>query len=100
MGENDRKFAQQKADYNGIAINSLAEQALLDAASRADGYTISRADLRASYDDNFSQFNSRHILVKTDDTATDKDTAQAAALAKAQDIERQLKADPNSKDLW
>jgi parvulin-like peptidyl-prolyl isomerase len=100
IAQNDPQLAQQKGDYDGIAINSLAEQALLDAVSRADGYTISAADLRASYDDNFGQFNSRHILVKIDDTATDKAAAEAAALAKAQDFQKQLKADPNSQDLW
>ena len=98
--ENDPRLAQQKSDYDGVAINSLAEQALLDAVSRSDGYAISDADLRASYDDNFGQFNTRHILVKIDDTATDKAAAEAAALAKAQDFEKQLKADPNSQDLW
>ncbi len=98
--ENDPQLGQQKADYDGIAINSLAEQALLDVVSRTDAYVISDADLRASYDDNFGQFNSRHILVKIDDTATDKAAAEAAALAKAQDIEKQLKADPNGQDLW
>ena len=97
--QNDPQLGQQKADYDGIAINSLAEQALLDAVSRGGGYTISAADLRASYDDNFGQFNSRHILVKID-TAGVKVTAEAAALAKAQDFQKQLNADPNNKDLW
>ncbi len=100
VAENDPQLTQQKSDYDGIAINSLAEQSLLDAVSRSDGYTISAADLRASYDDNFGQFNSRHILVKIDTTGTDKAAAEAAALAKAQDFEKQLNADPNNKDLW
>jgi len=100
VAQNDPQLAQQKADYDGIAINSLAEQALLDAVSRGDGYVISATDLRASYDNNFGQFNSRHILVKIDDTATDKAAADAAALAKAQDFEKQLKANPNDQDLW
>ena len=100
IAQNDPQLAQQKADYDGIAINSLAEQALLDAVSRGDGYTISAADVRAFYDDNFGQFNSRHILVKIDDTATDKAAADAAALAKAQDFEKQLKANPNDQTLW
>jgi len=98
--QNDPQVAQQKTDYDGIAINSLVEQALLDAVARSDSYAISSADLRANYDDNFGQFNSRHILVKIDDAATDKAAADAAALAKAQDIEKQLKADPNNQDLW
>lgn len=98
--ENDPQIAQQKSDYNGIAINSLAEQLLLDAVARDDGYRISDADVRARYADAFSQFRTRHILVKIDDTATDKAAAEAAALAKATDIAKQLKADPNNTDLW
>ena len=98
--ENDPQLASQKADYDGIAVNSLVEQALLDAVARREGYAISDADLRATYEDSFAQFNSRHILMKIDDTATDKAAADAAALAKAQDFAKQLRADPNNQDLW
>lgn len=98
--ENDPQIAQQKSDYDGIAINSLAEQLLLDAVARDDGYRISDVDVRARYVDAFSQFRTRHILVKIDDAATDKAAAEAAALAKATDIAKQLKADPNNQDLW
>lgn len=98
--ENDPQIAQQKADYDGIAINSLAEQLLLESVARGDGYRISDADVRARYVDAFSQYRSRHVLVKIDDTATDKAAAEAAALAKATDIAKQLKADPNNADLW
>ena len=98
--ENDPQLAQQKADYDGIAVNSLVEQALLEAMARQEGYTISDADLRAKYEESFSQFNSRHILVKIDDTATDKAAADAAALAKAQDLAKQLRANPNDQNLW
>ena len=98
--ENDPSLSSQKADYNGIAVNSLVEQALLDTVARQEGYTISAADLRAKYDESFGQFNSRHILVKIDDTAADKVAADAAALAKAQDFAAQLRADPNNQDLW
>jgi len=98
--ENDPQIASQKADYDGIAVNSLVEQALLDAVARQEGYAISDADLHAAYEDSFSQFSSRHILVKIDDTATDKAAADAAALAKAQDFAKQLRADPNNQDLW
>jgi parvulin-like peptidyl-prolyl isomerase len=98
--ENDPTLATQKADYNGIAVNSLVEQALLDSVARQEGYTISDADLRAKYQDSFSQFNSRHILVAIDATATDKAAADAAALAKAQGFAAQLRADPNNQDLW
>lgn len=98
--ENDPQLQQQKADYDGVAVNSLVEQALLDAVARQEGYAISDADLKAFFNDNFGQYNTRHILVKIDDAATDKAAAGAAALAKAQDFAKQLRADPNNKDLW
>ena len=98
--ENDPQIAQQKSDYDGIAINSLAEQLLLDAVARQDGYVITSAQIQARDEEDFSQFRTRHILVKVDDTATDKAAADAAALAKATDIAKQLKANPNDQDLW
>jgi parvulin-like peptidyl-prolyl isomerase len=98
--ENDPQIAQQKADYDGVAVNSLVEQALLEAMGRQEGYALSDAQVRARYADEFSQYRSRHILVKIDDTATDKDAADAAAKAKAQDIAKQLQAKPNDQDLW
>ena len=98
--ENDPRIQQQKADYDGVAVNSLVEQALLDAVARQEGYAISDADLKAFFNDNFGQYNTRHILVKIDDTATDKAAADAAALAKAQDFAKQLRADPNNAELW
>ena len=98
--ENDPQVQQQKSDYDGVAINSLAEQLLLDAVARQDGYTISDADVRTRYVDEFVQYRTRHVLVKIDDTATDKDAADKAALAKATDIANQLKATPKDQDLW
>jgi len=98
--QNDPQLASQKANYDGVAVNSLVEQALLDAAAHQDGYVISNADLQAKYEDSFSQYSSRHILVAIDATATDTAAADAAALAKAQDIATQLRADPNNQDLW
>ncbi|HEY8830208.1 MAG TPA: peptidylprolyl isomerase, partial [Candidatus Limnocylindria bacterium] len=98
--ENDPQLATQKADYDGIAVNSLVEQALLDSVAHDEGYTVSAADLQAKYEESFGQFNSRHILVAIDSTATDQTAADAAALAKAQDFAKQLRADPNNQDLW
>ena len=98
--ENDPQLATQKADYDGIAVNSLVEQALLDSVARDEGFTVSAADLQEKYEESFGQFNSRHILVAIDSTATDQAAADAAALAKAQDFAKQLRADPNNQDLW
>jgi len=71
--ENDPQIQQQKSDYDGVAINSLAEQLLLETVARQDGYVIADAEVRARYVDAFGQFRTRHVLVKIDDTATDKD---------------------------
>jgi parvulin-like peptidyl-prolyl isomerase len=98
--ENDPQLASQKADYDGIAVNSLVEQALLDSVAHQDGYTISPADLQAKYEESFGQYSSRHILVKIDETNTDTAAADAAALAKAKAIAAQLRADPNNQELW
>jgi len=98
--ENDPQLASQKRDYDGVAVNSLVEQVLLDTMARQEHYTITDADLRAKYEESFGQFNSRHILVKVDDAATDKAAADAASLAKAQDLAKQLRADPNNQNLW
>ena len=98
--ENDPQIAQQKSDYNGVAVNSLVEQALLEAVARQEGYRLSDAEIRARYQDEFGQIRTRHILVKVDEAATDKDAADKAALAKAQDIAAQLKAAPNDQNLW
>jgi parvulin-like peptidyl-prolyl isomerase len=98
--ENDPQIAQQKSDYDGIAINSLVEQLLLESVARGDGYRIADADVRARHVEEFSQYRTRHVLVKIDDTATDKAAAEAAALAKATDVAKQLKADPNNQELW
>jgi parvulin-like peptidyl-prolyl isomerase len=98
--ENDPQIAQRKSDYDGVAINSLVEQLLLESVARQDGYAVTDADVRARYLDEFSQYRTRHVLVKIDDTATDKAAASAAALAKATDIAKQLKAAPNDQTLW
>lgn len=98
--ENDPQIQQQKSGYDGAAINSLVEQLLLESVARGDGYGISDAEVRARYVDEFSQYRTRHVLVKIDDTATDTAAADAAALAKATDIAKQLRADPNNADLW
>src|SRR5258708_16286864 len=96
--ENDSRIQQQKSDYDGVAVNSLVEQALLDAMARQEGYVVSAADVKARQEADFSQFRSRHILVKIDDAATDKDAADKAALPKATALPTPLNAHPHYPD--
>ena len=98
--ENDAQISQQKAEYNGIALNSLLEQAILTSEASADRYTIPAADLNARYADEFGQFRTRHILITPKKDDPDQAAADKAALAKAQDIAKQLKAAPNDQALW
>lgn len=98
--EHDAQITQQKAEYNGIALNSLVEQAILTAQASADRYTIPAADVNARYVDEFGQFRTRHILVTPKKDDPDQAAADKAALAKAQDIAKQLQAAPNDQALW
>ena len=96
--ENDPQVLQQKAEYEGVALNALIEQAILDAAARADGVSYDAATIAAKYDEDFGEYHPRHILItpKGDDTAL----ADQVALAKARAIADQLKQEPNNQTLW
>ena len=98
--ENDPQIAQQKQSYDSVALNSLVEQAVLDAQARDDGYAISPDDVRARYADEFGQFRTRHVLIKPDPNNKNAADADADALAKAGEIAKQLKAAPNDQNVW
>ena len=98
--ENDSRIAQQKAQYDRIALTSVIEQELLDDAARSEGFDISRGDVDERFTADFSEFRSRHILIEVDKAATDKDAADKAALAKAQTVAGYLRVAPNDQELW
>jgi parvulin-like peptidyl-prolyl isomerase len=99
--ENDPQLARQKQEYDGIALNSLVEQAVLDAQSRADGFAFSADDISARYRQEFGQFRTRHILIKLEaNTKKDPADVEADAKEKADGIAKQLRAAPNDQDLW
>lgn len=96
--ENDPQVTQQKAEYEGVALNALIEEAILDSAARADGLTYDAATIEAKYNEDFGEYHPRHILItpKGDDVAL----GEQVALAKARAIADQLKQDPNDQNLW
>ena len=98
--ENDPQIAEQKASYDRTALDTLEEYAILDAQAKSEGITVSPADAEARYQDDFSQFRSRHILITFDSAATDKALDEANALAKATAIRDQLRQDPDNQNLW
>ena len=98
--ENDSRIAQQKAQYDRVALTSVIEQELLDDAARTEGFDVSAADVDARFAADFNEFRSRHVLIEIDKEATDKDAADKAALAKAQTVAGYLRVAPNDQELW
>jgi parvulin-like peptidyl-prolyl isomerase len=96
--ENDPQVLTQKAEYEGVALDALVEEAILDAAARADGVSYDPSVIDAKFDEDFGQYHPRHILIspKGDDVAL----GEQVALAKARAIADQLKQEPNDQTLW
>ncbi|TMC74668.1 MAG: hypothetical protein E6J13_01320 [Chloroflexi bacterium] len=98
--ENDSQIAEQKASYDRGALDTLEEYAVLDAQAKTEGATVTPDALQARYDEDFSQFRSRHILITINKDAADQAVEGANALAKAVAIRDQLRQDPNNGALW
>ncbi len=96
--ENDPQVLQQKAEYEGVALNALIEEAILDSAARADGIKYDAATIEAKYNEDFGEYHPRHILITPE--GEDKALADQLALAKARAIADQLKQDPSNQTLW
>lgn len=96
--ENDPQVLTQKAEYEGVALDALIEEAILDSAARADGISYDQAAIDAKYNEDFREYHPRHILITP--KGDDKDLADQVALAKARAVADQLKQDPNDQNLW
>jgi parvulin-like peptidyl-prolyl isomerase len=96
--ENDPQVLTQKAEYEGVALDALVEESILDSAARADGITFDQAAIDAKYNEDFGEYHPRHILITP--KGDDKELADQIALAKARAIADQLKQDPNNQTLW
>ncbi len=98
--ENDPQVLQQKREYAGSSLEEIVQFALFDVEARTQAITIAPSDIEARYAEDYGQFKTRHILVTPDKDAKDKDAADRSALAKAQDVAKQLQARPSDQDLW
>jgi len=96
--ENDPRVLQHKGEYEGVALEGIVEQLILDDAARADGVVIDQAAIDARYTEDYSEYHARHILVTP--KGDDKDLADKVAAAKARAIADQLKQSPNDQNLW
>ena len=82
--ENDPQVLAQKSQYEGVALNALVEEAILDSAARTDGITYDKAAIDAKYTEDFGEYHPRHILITP--KGDDKELADQIALAKARAI--------------
>jgi parvulin-like peptidyl-prolyl isomerase len=98
--ENDSQIAEQKASYDRSALDTLEEYAILDTQAKAEGLVMTQDAVGARYDEDFSQFRSRHILITINKDAPDQAVEDANALAKAVAIRDQLRQDPDNQALW
>lgn len=96
--ENDPQVLAQKSQYEGVALDAMIEEAILDSAARTDGISYDRAAIEAKYNEDFGQYHPRHVLITP--KGDDKVLGDQLALAKARAIADQLKQDPNNQTLW
>ncbi len=98
--ENDSRIAKQKGEYQGITLDKLIEFEALERAARDEGVTIAAEAIDARLAVDFAQYRARHVLLEPDKAAIDKDAADKAALARAQEVTAQLRAAPMDQELW
>ena len=102
-------YDQNKQQYvNSIPEKRKARYILIDTAKIADNIQVTPAELQQYYNQNQDKYRQpetvtvRHILIKTPAPGPDgkiDQTAVAAAKAKAEDIEKQLKAGASFAEL-
>lgn len=98
--ENDPQLAEYKTSYERTALDSLVEYAVLDTEARAQGISITPDAVEARYEQDWSQYRSRHILILVNKDAEDPTLEANTALAKAVAIRDQLREDPMNQELW
>src|SRR5438132_1013603 len=81
--ENDPQLDQQKASYERTALDTIEEHWLLDIQAKADGVTVAPDTIDARYNEDWSQYRSRHILIQINKDAPDQALEASNALAKA-----------------
>lgn len=102
-------YDQNKQQYvNSIPEKRIGRYILIDTARLADSIPVTQVDLQAFYNQHQDEFRIpetvtvRHILIKTPTPGADGKVdpkGVEAAKAKAEDVQRQLKAGANFADL-
>ncbi len=98
--ESDPQLQRYKNDIEVAALDKAVEFSITDRAAREMAIAIPQSAIEDRFKDEFFQFRSRHVLIKPDDKAQDKDAAERAALEKAKGVAAQLRANPQDAALW
>jgi len=98
--ENDPQLLSETQRYDGIAIERVVEQRILDLEAREAGIVPSADELDLQYGVQFGEFKVRHILIGVPEDAEDKEIADLNAAARARAILNELRAAPMDQDLW
>jgi parvulin-like peptidyl-prolyl isomerase len=96
--ENDPQILQQKATYDGVALEALVEQTILDQNARTEGITVAQQQIDDRFVQDFGEYHTRHILITP--VGDDEAARDATALAKARAVRDQLAQSPNDQNLW
>lgn len=98
--ESDPQVRDQANSLRKGALDSIVLGEMLQTVAREEDAVPSAAEVEQRFTQDFGELHVRHILVSPDQTAADKDKADADAKAKAEDVAKQLKADPKNEQLW
>lgn len=98
--ENDPQIAEQKASFERSALDSLVEHAVIDDAVRTEGVSVAPEAVDARYNEDWSEFRSRHILITVNKDAEDPALEASNALARITAIRDRLREAPNDQELW
>jgi len=98
--ESDPQVASAIQSLRKSALDELLVGETLMTVAREDNAVPSMADIEGQLQHDFSELHVRHILVAPDSNEKDTVKADAGAKAKAEDVAKQLKADPKNDQLW
>ncbi len=98
--ENHPQLRNDIATLRKGSLDAVVLGHMLSSIASEDDLRLARSDIDARVERDFGEVHTRHILVKVDDQAKDKDAAEADARAKAEAIAKQLQADPKNDELW
>ncbi len=98
--ENDPQVTSRRGQFESVALEGAVETLLLREQARANNISPTPQQIDERFAKDHGQFRTRHVLVAADTANPDSAAADKAALTKAEDVAKQLKAAPRDDALW